>query len=250
METKAITQVIEQKLDKEGVLIDDVLITEMEKHRVGNNTYFDVRKLHGGLYKSLGMWKINIYTGEILGIAPSGNSLDKLLSFEEYKPSLKKLKVEEELIRESSNTPKKILERFSAEKVDSLFKLLNPKNYIRIHLNSIVQKAIKPRNRLEFSDEALHLHKNEGAEISEKLGFGSPGEITKTILDLAEYSAFSNNRDKITGEDVQNASSFAKAILGLAIEFFSDEKDPYFRNDRPRGQSARPLQRFCCMTPI
>ena len=228
MEVSVIEQIIRGKLEKVGLQVDDILITENEKHRSGNDAVFHIRKMHGGLYKSIGYLKMNVNTGDIAGIAETLTSLDRLIPESQFQDFFSQLKAEEAVLRKHYAKSARRLELFYAENVKTFSNLLFPEDYINRTLRSQVQKTVKPRHELSFTKDAITLSKEHAQEITERLDLPLEDQTKKTIRNLASYSAKANDRKKILEEDVNNATDFLRAIYGLALQWFSDPYDEYF----------------------
>lgn len=226
---KNISQIIRGRLEKEELNPDDVLITEIEEERVGPKSFFDVRILHGSLWQSLGIWKININTGQIIGIGQKPNFTENLVSYDAKKHFFRKLKAQEDVLRETHFEPvSRILNRFSADQVKTTYDLLKPNNYIRKAFSTIVQREIRLSKMPSLHKEALSKYEQKSSEISEKLTDPVFSEMKTIILDLSAYSALLNERRDVTADDISNASEFLRIFIGFTLDLFADPKHEFF----------------------
>lgn len=222
MKEKQIYQIILGNLEKVGLSSDDILISELSSEREGNYSFFHVRKLHGGLYSSLGYWRMNLNTGEISGIAKNLSSLNKLSSVQEYHKEFENIRALETVFRTYYDRPAKMIERYSAENITSIGQLLSPINYLRKTLQSLVQKAIKPRHTPLYEKEYIGLPEQYSTLLCDDFDLKFYDEITTILRDLSSYSTKAKKSEKIVKEDIDDAYNFLKAFLIIIKQWFLD----------------------------
>jgi len=210
----SLIQIIRGKLERVGVRYDEIEVLEEEDLRESYISTFNVRVSYGGYQRSLGLWRINIMEGRILGIAESRDSLARLQSFEQYESRLSYFKDEEKILRKVFYGPlARMVNRFSVENVQSSEQLLYPTNYIRKAVNSSIHKTVKTLFGIEMSQGALEALKERLIALRRVFSDREMNEAEQTIHRLAFYCAVFREASEILEVDVFEAARFYETLL-------------------------------------
>lgn len=218
-------QVIRGKLERVWVLYDDIDVLEEEDLRDGYLSTFNVRIVLGGFHRSLGLWKIDVMQGKIVGIAESRESLNNPQPFELYEERLNQLRDEEMISRTFFYGPLgKMINNLSLEYIKSGKQLLSPTNYIRKAINSSIQKIFGEASGIEFTDDALSKLEERVSYLNKVFDSEETNQAKQAISRLANYCCIVRQGEKVSEKDVNDAANFYKAVLESVRKKFLPEE--------------------------